>query len=185
MCGTIPESRVTFIETSESGGEDHRFADRGCFTSGDHPFGQAPQVLVEAEAKRIRDLRRQPLHFLGYAIGCRKGRDGRRWHPSVRIERERFRELKARFTREAVQRSVEELCRELGTLGYEPYAPVRDQLRGLLRAINHRRQAAGLELVPRLALRLHRSPVRPFEEAGNATPGEVVGPTRPEPGSDV
>jgi hypothetical protein len=70
--------------------------------------------------------------------------------------------LKARFTREAVQRSVEELCRELGTLGYEPYAPVRDQLRGLLRAINHRRHAAGLELVPRLALRLHRSPVRPF-----------------------
>jgi hypothetical protein len=103
----------------------------------------------------------------------------------VRIERGRFRELKARFTREAVQRSVGELCRELGTLGYEPYAPVRDQLRGLLRAINHRRQAAGLELVPRLALRLHRSPVRPFEEAGNATPREVVGPTRPEPGSDV
>ena len=147
-------------------------------THGAHPF-------FTAEAKRIRDLRRQPLHFLGYAIGCRKGRDGRRWHPSVRIERGRFRELKARFTREAVQRSVEELCRELGTLGYEPYAPVRDQLRGLLRAINHRRQAAGLELVPRLALRLHRSPVRPFEEAGNATPGEVVGPTRPEPGSDV
>ena len=125
-------------------------------THGEHPF-------FAAEAKWIRDIRRQPLRFVGYAIGCRKGRDGRRWHPSVRIERAVFRALKARFTQSEVHRSVEGLCCELRALDFEPYAPVRDQLGGLLRAVNHRRKTAGLELVPANALRLHRSPVRPFD----------------------
>jgi hypothetical protein len=125
-------------------------------THGQHPF-------FAAEAGRLRDIRRKPLHFMGYAVGCRKGRDGRRWHPSVRIERGLFRELKARFTKLAVHRSVEELCREFRALDFEPYAPVRDQLRGLLRAVNHRRKTAGLDLVPPQALRLRRSPVRPFD----------------------
>jgi len=31
MCGTIPESRATFIATSESGGEDRWFAERVLF----------------------------------------------------------------------------------------------------------------------------------------------------------
>jgi len=125
-------------------------------THGQHPF-------FAAEGKRIRDIRRKPVHFMGYAVGCRKGRDGRRWHPSVRLERGVFRELKARFTNLAVHRSVEELCREFRALDFEPYAPVRDQLRGLLRAVNHRRKTAGLDLVPPHALRLRRSPVRPFD----------------------
>ena len=125
-------------------------------THGTHPF-------FAAEAGRLRDIRRKPLHFMGYAIGCRKGRDDRRWHPSVRIERGLCRDLKARFTNLAVHRSVEELCREFRALDFEPYAPVRDQLRGLLRAVNHRRKTAGLDLVPSQALRLRRSPVRPFD----------------------
>ena len=124
-------------------------------THGTHPF-------FAAEGKRIQDIRRKPLHLMGYAIGCRKGRDGRRWHPSVRIERGVFRELKARFTQMALRRSVEDLCRELRALDFEPYAPVRDQLRGLLRAVNHRRKTAGLELLPHTTLRLRRRPVKPF-----------------------
>ena len=124
-------------------------------THGQHPF-------FAAEGKRIRDIRRKPLHLVGYAIGCRKGRDGRRWHPSVRLERGVFRALKARFTQIAVHRSVEDLCRELRALDFEPYAPVRDQLRGLLRAVNHRRKTAGLELLPHTTLRLRRRPVKPF-----------------------
>jgi hypothetical protein len=124
-------------------------------THGEHPF-------FAAEAKRIRDIRRQPLRFGGYAIGCRKGRDGRRWHPSVRIKRGVFRALKARVTQIAVHRSVEDLCCELRTIDFEAYAPVRDQLRGLLRAVNHRRKTAGLELLPHTTLRLRRRPVKPF-----------------------
>jgi hypothetical protein len=124
-------------------------------THGEHPF-------FAAEAKQIRDFRRQPLHFLDYAIGYRKGRDGQ-GHASVRIARERFRELKQRFVALALQRSVEELGDALRQIDCEPYAPVSDQLRILLRAVNQRRRAASLEPVPRTALWLHRRPVRPFE----------------------
>jgi hypothetical protein len=130
-------------------------------THGEHPF-------FAAEGKRIRDFRRQPLHFHGYAIGCRKGRDGE-WHASVRIERERFRELKQRFAALAVHRSVEELCQEFRRLAFEPYAPVRDQLHILLRAVNRRRHAAGLEELPLAALPWHRRPVKPFAASAGDT----------------
>jgi hypothetical protein len=122
-----------------------------------HPF-------FAAEAAQLSDIRRQPLSFMGYSIGCRRARGGGEYHASVRINRERFKELKARFHEVAVHRSVEELCSDLLHLPFEPYAPVRVQLLGLLRGINRSRKLAGLELVPSSALRLHRSPVRPFEE---------------------
>lgn len=127
-------------------------------THGEHPF-------FAAEAKQIRDFRRQPLFFMGYSIGCRRVRGGGKWHASVRIEREAFEELSARFERMALHRSVEELCRDFQAIPFEPYAPVRAQLRTLWRAVNRRRQVAGLELVPREALRQRRMPARPFAEA--------------------
>lgn len=77
--------------------------------------------LLRSGGESSSDIRRQPLHFMGYSIGCRKGRDGQKWHPSVRIAREMCRELKARAAI-AVHRPVEELCRELRGLDYEPYA---------------------------------------------------------------
>jgi hypothetical protein len=126
-------------------------------------------VFFAAEGKRIRDFRRQPLYFHGYAIGCRKGRDGKR-HASVRIARETFAELKQRFAALAVYRSGEELCLEFRRLWYEPYAPVRDQLRILLRAVNRRRAVAGLELVPSEALRWRRRAVPPFAAASGFVP---------------
>ncbi len=124
-------------------------------THGEHPF-------FAVEGKQVRDFRRHPLHFMGYAISCRQGRDGKTWHPSVRIDRGLCLELKARFAALAVHRPLEELCRELRRIDFEPYAPVRDQLRGILRAVNRRRKAAGLELVPWEALWLRRMPVKPF-----------------------
>jgi hypothetical protein len=124
-------------------------------THGQHPF-------FAAEGKQVRDIRRRPIYFAGYSIGCRKGRDGR-WHPSVRLDRETYRELKARFMRCSVPQPVGELVSALRAVPFEPYAPVRDQLRGLLRAVNHRRKAAGLGLVPPQSLRLRRTPVRPFD----------------------
>jgi len=124
-------------------------------THGKHPF-------FALEGRLVRDIRRQPLRFMGYAIGCRPGRGGGPLHPSVRIERAEFAALKTRLGRIAVHRSVEDLGRILGSLPYEPYAPVRDQLRILVRSINRRRKAAGLEPVPSGTLRHRRKPVRPF-----------------------
>ena len=122
-------------------------------THGEHSF-------FTAEAGQIRDVRQAPVHFQGYTIGCRHGQG--QWHPSVRIEREVHRELKARCVAIALQRSVEELWREFQAIPFEPYAPVRDQLHSILRAVNRRRHAAGLEPVPFAALRWRRRLVRPF-----------------------
>ncbi len=122
---------------------------------GEHPF-------FAAEADQVRDIRRHPLYFMGYSIGCRQGRKGGASHGSVRIQQPLFQELKAGFGRIALRRSVEELVHEIRAIPYELYAPVRDQLRGILRAVNRRRQAAGLELVPPGALWWRRVPVKPF-----------------------
>jgi len=109
---------------------------------------------------------------MGYSIGCRRARGGGEYHASVRINRERFAQLKARFQNVAVHRTVEELYSDLRHLPFEPYAPVRCQLGGLLRSINRRRKIAGMELIPVSVLRWHRSPVQPFaktEEASTIT----------------
>lgn len=122
---------------------------------GDQPF-------FAAEAKRLRDIRIAPLHFMGYSVGCRRSSRDQTFHVSVRIHQETYRDLKARFEKQAVHRSVEELGRDLRALPYDPYAPVRDQLRGIVRAVNRRRAAGGFELVPATVLRQTRRPVRPF-----------------------
>jgi len=123
---------------------------------GKHPF-------FDAEAKKLRDIRDYPIHFIGYSIGYRRARNGQSFHVSVRIDREIYRELKSHFEKIAVHRSVEYLCHEIRAIDYEPYAPVRRQLWGILRAVNRCRKAARMELVPRNALWLRRFPVRPFD----------------------
>ena len=124
-------------------------------THGEHPF-------FAAEGRALRDIRINPIYFRGYAIGCRQARGGGPYHASVRLERTTCQELKRRLTSVALDWSIEQLAQYLERLPYEPYAPVRDQLRGILRAVNRRRKAAGLELVPRNAVWLRRYPVKPF-----------------------
>ena len=124
-------------------------------THGEHPF-------FAAEQNQLRNIRKQPLRFRGYAIGVGRSRRDGSFHASVRIQRETFREILRRFKHIAVQRAVEELCRELRAIPYEPFAPVRDQFRIILRAVNRLRKIAGLELVPWNAIRLYRKPVYVF-----------------------
>lgn len=124
-------------------------------THGEHPF-------FEAEARNVRDIRLNPVHFMGYSIGCRQPRGGGDYHASVRLDRTLCQELKRRFEEAAVREPAEALADRLQQLPYEHYASVRDQLRGILRAVNRRRKVAGLELVPRNAVWLRRIPVRPF-----------------------
>jgi hypothetical protein len=71
--------------------------------------------------------------------------------------------LKAKFAERSTSDSVVELYRAFNGLPFEPYAPIRCQLQVLLRAVNRRRALAGLDKVPMDALRLHRKPLRPFE----------------------
>ena len=123
-------------------------------TKGEHSF-------FELEPK-FKDIRRVPIKFSGYSIGYRRGQGS--WHPSVRIERGRYLEVKAYFENLSVHRSAGFLSEEFHRLPFEPYAPVRQQLLNILRAVNRARKLAGLELVPLSALRLRRGQVQPFEE---------------------
>jgi hypothetical protein len=110
----------------------------------------------------ILDIRRKPIRCFGYSVGCYEGRSGR-WHPSVRIERGMFRELKAEFKGAALKEEVHDLRARFRQLPFEPYAPVRRQVIGLLGMVNTARGLAGLEPVALDALRLRRRPVTPFE----------------------
>ena len=137
-------------------------------TPGEHPF-------FAAEAARLRDVREYPVQFHGYSIGCRLGRDGRRYHASVRISREAYRALKAQFEHAATRRSAEELQHALRTLPFSPFAPVRRQFCALLRVINGRRKTAGLGWLSWDALRLRRRSIKPFGHEAPRTPTAATG----------
>jgi hypothetical protein len=121
---------------------------------GEHPFF--------AGEEGFKDAREEPIRFAGYSISVKRGAVDGRWHPSVRIHPENYRELRAYFVDRATHRTVEALSHELRRIPFEPYAPVRRQLLNILRAVNRTRKVAGLELVPTSALRLSRKGVKPF-----------------------
>jgi hypothetical protein len=108
------------------------------------------------EAGQIQDAREIPIKLFGYAVSYRNG------HPHVRIEQDRYLELKAWFGELAVHRRREWIEGELRCLRYEPYAPVRSQLHCILREVNRRRKTAHFEPVPSSSLRIRRRIVRPF-----------------------
>lgn len=121
-------------------------------THGEHTF---------FECEPFRDVRRQPIRFAGYSIGCGLGTDGR-WHASVRMDLGQYRTLKGYFLEVAARTKVEDLALVFRCIPVEPYAPVRRQLLNILRAVNRIRAMAGLDEVPVQALRLRRQPCRVF-----------------------
>lgn len=137
-------------------------------THGHHPF-------YDDEDENIQDVRRVPIKFDGYSIGVKKGGYRRKaspksppipddkWRVRVQIGREPYRDLTAYFLDIALLRTVEQLSRDLFSLRYEPYAPVRQQILNILRLVNKARKAAGLEPVSPKVLRYQRNIVRPFE----------------------
>lgn len=119
-------------------------------THGRHEF-------FEEEQQFIRDIRETPIKIGGYSISCRAG------HPHVRIEESRYRSLKAYFEDIAIHRTRERLEQELRRIAYEPYAPIRSQLHGILRGVNRKRSLAQYELVRTSCVRMRRHVVKPFE----------------------
>jgi hypothetical protein len=124
-------------------------------THGEGPF-------FTGEGAGIRDFRKQPLVYHGYSVSSRQGRGGGRRHASVRIERRQYLVLKAYFEDVSTKWSVERLVGEISRLPFARYAPVRNQFYMVWRAVNRKRMAAGLELVPRGLIPWKRRPVSPF-----------------------
>jgi hypothetical protein len=125
-------------------------------THGQHPF-------FDKEGSLIRDAREYPVKFAGYAVSFRNG------HPHVRIEQRQFLELKAYFADIAVHRRAATIEVIITTLPFEPYAPVRSQLCGILREVNRRRRIAGYECLAASCIRVRRRIVRPFEQTDSST----------------
>lgn len=111
------------------------------------------------EAKRIKDVRREPIYFEGYSISYQNG------HPRVGLAQDTYEDLKAYFLEFAVHRQAATLAGEIKKLPYETYAPVRRQLLYILTAVNQRRKAAGLALVPYHCIGFKRNIYRPFAPA--------------------
>lgn len=119
-------------------------------THGQHTF------FVE-EAATIRDARHVPIKFAGYSISHRNGR------VCVRIGNDEYKQLKAGFLDVACRRSADWLGGEFARLPFVPYAPVRQQLLMIWRAVNRARAVAGYERVPVEAVPWRRRIVKPFK----------------------
>lgn len=118
-------------------------------THGRHRF-------FEEERSVVRDARRQPILFAGYAISFRAG------HACVRIASAELQRLKATFMGRALAWSQEELERAILSLPFEAYGPVRGQLASLVRSVNWSRKVAGLPTVSTECIRRRRRVVLPF-----------------------
>lgn len=125
-------------------------------TKGRHEF-------FEREQASFRDVRRVPIKFASYSIGCRKGRDGQ-WHASVRIERTTYESMKAGFIELATRRGIRAVEREFTRLAQQPYAPVRRQWLTVWRAVNRAGHTAGLDRLGIDAVPWNRRIVAPFDE---------------------
>jgi hypothetical protein len=120
------------------------------------------QKFNQGEGKNIKDARRRPLKFAGYAVSVRVKENGE-LGARVRVERETEAMLKNHFVSLALNSSAQTLKSAIYNLPFEPYAPIRRQFLGLVRAINKKRNEASLELLPYDCVRFRRVQVKPFE----------------------
>lgn len=118
-------------------------------THGSHRF-------FDDESAQIRDARREPIRFAGYAISHRNG------HACVRIEQREYQQLKAWFLDLACRRSIEALAAEFRAVRFVPYRPVRQQLVVIWRAVTRFRKLAGYEPIGIDCVPWRRHIVQPF-----------------------
>lgn len=114
-------------------------------------------LFFTEEANNILDARRTPIKFYGYTVGYSDN------HPRVRIEQERYKDLKAYFLDIATHRSTQRIEAELSKLPFEPYAQVKNQLFSLGRAINKKRATGSLNPISLDCIRAKRRIYQPFE----------------------
>lgn len=136
---------------------------------GGHPFFR--------ECPDYKDIRKKAIRYAGHSIGYSYSTNTKRWHASVRIDREQLLRLKAYLLDISTARSAESLAEELGSLRFEPYARVARQYLSLLKAVNARRRAAGLSELAATCLRLHRKSIPPFSGPDGAQ-GRFQAPER-------
>ncbi|MBX6313089.1 MAG: hypothetical protein IRY99_09280 [Isosphaeraceae bacterium] len=93
----------------------------------------------------------------------------------MRIATAQYRELVEAFLASVLTSRPEDLAARFESLPFEPYGPVKVQLRRLLIRINEVRRAAGLSRIDASVLRTKRKTVRPFEVPAGLAPSVPFG----------
>lgn len=132
-------------------------------------------------ATYFRDAERDPIFFAGYSIRIAEGgylprwkwlnprtpEADTKWHVRVRIAEETFRDIKADFIARARSGrfSAAQLEAAVWNLPFLPYAPIREQLRGLVRWMNRARKEQGFHdlLEAKRCIPRKIPPVKAFE----------------------
>lgn len=146
-----------------------------------HPFFETYAERRDAKgevlrAREYRDFRDDALHFHGYSVALRpegvhakrapvgeRAQRTRKLRGSVRIHMREYLELKAFLTEKAKRRSLDEMVDLFRSLPYDAFAPVRVQLRNVLRACNRVRRERGFEEIPVGVLPVRRRAPRRVE----------------------
>lgn len=147
-------------------------------TKGGHDPSEGYLDWHRTECANVRNCRAgQPIQVFGYSISYVRGgyvlnRDrtegaegperDQKHRVRVQISRESFRELKAELLENARRRRPEWFAERFWSVPFEPYAPVRKQLLGLLRQVNAARKAAGLDAVSPDVIRYQQRKVKVF-----------------------
>ena len=84
-------------------------------------------------------------------------------HASVRIERTEYLSLRDYFLELACRRHPESIADEFAALPYARFAPVRQDIARIIRAVNRKRKAASYQEIRLDDAIFRRIPVRPFE----------------------
>ncbi len=128
----------------------------------DKPGKPAEENFHHAERKNIRDARKCSLRVEGYSLSYRRSKDGK-FHVLVSIDNTSYKELRDYLVSAASKRSLGWCVCQIWNTPYEPYEPVRNQLRTIVRQMNERRKRAGKEVIPYKFIPWKRKIVRPFE----------------------
>jgi hypothetical protein len=97
-----------------------------------------------------------------------------KWHVRVELNRETYEGLKAYFLNIATHREANFIACEITELPFQPYRPVREQLRDILRAVNKARRGAGYQRIPFSVIRFKRRIVKAFEAESREVPCDPV-----------
>ena len=131
-------------------------------------FRQGGNAKLSSGEKEARTLQWEAFKAGKAAIPpCPTKRD-MKWHVRVQIDDDAYAGLKAFFLNIAVHREGGRIADEFLSLNFQPYAPVRDQLRCILRAVNRERAVAGFDRIPLSVLPFTRRIVPAFSPKASA-----------------
>jgi hypothetical protein len=111
-------------------------------TKGNH------EQFYQDHASSVRDIRRQALKVFGYSIRFGVSANGKTRKISVRLDQEKYREIREHFLAICAwdsYRDPQRLEREFTRLPYQPYGPVFLQLHSIWKAVNRSRGKRGFE----------------------------------------